>query len=207
MNEASVAIPVPRPVAPEDQARADTYRLIARLFQAAPDAELLAAIAALQPEAATSDFSRALEKLALAARAMDVEAAATEFSELFEAAGKPEVICNASYYLAGFMHERPLARLREDLNQLGLARNPDGAATEDHVSAVCEVMHYLITRLDRPESGRLDAQRTFFAAHVGPWMKPFCAEIQAAQGANFYRVVAAFVAAFIEVEREQFTFT
>lgn len=196
-----------RPIAPEDQGRADLYWMLAQLFRAAPDAGMLRTLGERrEDDFGASALGEARRKLACAAHAMEPEALAEEFSALFEGTGRAAVIPNASFYLAGFMHERPLARLRDDLAALGLGRRAGGSETEDHLGALCEVMHYLIVHFDRPEAGRLIAQKAIFTTHLQPWLQRFCEVLEKHPSANFYRAVAGLLRAFSDLEREQFTF-
>src|SRR5713101_6166069 len=132
----------PPPVAQEDLARADMYALIARLLYA-PDEQLLRAIATADEiiaETANAPLAEAWHALAAAAEACDPVAMIDEYEKLFIGVGRPEVMLYGSYYLAGFMMEKPLALLRGDLAQMGLARNESVCEPEDHLSALCDVM-------------------------------------------------------------------
>lgn len=196
-----------RPIAPEDQARANYYALISAFFRSAPSAELLAAVAASPTDEIHSQLEplpRAWRSLVIACQAMDVEAAAGEFATLFESVGKPEVALNGSFHETGFFHEKPLAALREDLQALGLSRAEHEVETEDHIANLCEVMRYLIVRLDRSENERLEVQRRMFQRHIAPWHERLWNDIDKHKDANFFRCVAAFAKAFFLVECEHF---
>ena len=202
-----VAFDAPRVIPPEDQVRADYYALLAYLFGRAPDDRLLHAIViAPEPESEKEDaeLTAAWRTLAAASSAVTHDAVEDEFDKLFGGVGRPEVMLFGSYYLAGFMHEKPLAQLREDLAQLGLGRGDGVTVTEDHLAALCEVMRFLILGdLDtRPAS--VEEQRAFFTAHMQPWVQKCCASILASDKANFYKRVAAFAHAFFAIEIEAF---
>ena len=154
----------------EETARADLYGLLAPLYYAAPTPELLAALqaAATQAPAEGSFLEAPWRALVHTAQAMDVAEIAAEHEALFGGLGKPEVYLFGSHYLSGFLNERPLALLRQDLAALGLARDETLPDTEDHFACVCEVMRYLIAGDDVAVSN-LSRQRTFFAVHVQPW--------------------------------------
>ena len=92
-----------------------------------------------------------------------------EYDALFGGVGKPEVYLFGSHYLSGFLNEKPLARLRDDLAALGLARDEAMPETEDHIAYLCEVMRYLIAG-DDVAVANLTRQREFFAAHLQPWV-------------------------------------
>jgi TorA maturation chaperone TorD len=132
---------------PEDTARADLYALLAHLFHAAPDADLLAVLANaddVSAEAPHSSVGEAWRKLQSAASAADPEALAQEFQDLFVGVGSGEVMAYSSWHLTGFLMEEPLARLRDDLAQLGFSRLQSAAEPEDHVAALAEVMRLLV---------------------------------------------------------------
>ncbi|MGE5088951.1 MAG: molecular chaperone, partial [Candidatus Levyibacteriota bacterium] len=138
-------IAVVQQITPEDQARSEFYALLARLFADGPDAALLAAIAgAPRMDGESSPIAGAWNRLIDASAAMDPEAAAQEYTDLFVGVGKSEVNLHASFWLSGFMMERPLATLRSALAELGIARRDEAAMLEDHLSALCETMRLLI---------------------------------------------------------------
>ncbi|WEF35331.1 TorD/DmsD family molecular chaperone [Pseudoduganella chitinolytica] len=190
------------PLGAEDQARADLYALAARLLLAPPDAALLADLAAADPILGSHDerpLEDAWEQLVLAAAVVDAAAVAEEFDGLFISLGTPPVNPYGSLYLSGFLNDTPLAQLRADLAALGLARVAGVAEFEDHLGALCETMRVLIL------SGRpLARQQEFFEAHLGPWFARCLEDVAQGPGANFYRVVAAFVAAFLTIEAQAF---
>ncbi len=189
----------------EELARAELYGLLARLWLAPPDAALLQqfAVAVTQAPEAGGVLEEPWAELVAALRATTVEAAAAEHDALFHGVGKPEVFAYGSYYLAGFLNEKPLAALRTDLQALGLER-PEGALeTEDHVSVVFEVMRYLIAGDDAGVCN-LEQQRRFFRAHVQGWLPQLCDTTAAHPRAQVWRQVAGFTRAFIAVETQGF---
>ena len=201
------AVSISLPVSPEDQARADLYALAARLLLAPPDGDLLVALAAADPILGTQDerpLEDAWEKLVLAAGVIDAAAAAEEFSALFIAMGTPPVNPYGSLYLSGFLNDTPLARLRDDLAALGLARAAGVGEFEDHLGALCETMRMLVAGgAGRPRQP-LARQQQFFETHIEPWYARCLGDIAGAPGANFYRVVAGFVLAFLAIEADAF---
>jgi TorA maturation chaperone TorD len=195
---------------PEDQARADFYALLARLFSGPPDAPLLRAIASAPPLApaagadggdAGSGLARAWDRLKAASAAMDVEAAADEYQTLFVGVGRSEVSLYASHYL-GAQSGRPLAELRSTLARLGLARKPGASEFEDHAGVVLEVARMLVAGDGERPPADLAAQRNFLAAHLFPWVFDCCAAIGTNSVANYYRRVAEFAASFLAIERD-----
>lgn len=188
----------------EDRARAEHYALLARLFHAAPDAALLAALAQAGQTLGGDggELPRAWAALGAAARSMPPQAVADEFDALFVSVGKPEVMSNGSWYLTGFLQEEPLAELRDDLAELGLGRRPGVTETEDHIAALAEVMRHLV--LTGPDAAGLERQRRFFGRHLAPWYTQFAGALAAAPGADFYAKVGGLLAAFMDIEREAF---
>ena len=182
-----------------DLARARIYALLGALLTRAPDADLLARIGDLRGDA--TPLGLAHIELAEAARNARVERVEQEFFDLFIGVGRGELLPYGSFYLTGFLHERPLARLREDLARFGIDRAEGVAEPEDHAGILCEIMAGLA-------SGELPApagsDRTIFEKHMAPWIGRLFADIERAQAADFYRRVGALGRVFIEIETEAF---
>ena len=189
----------------EEIARAEVYGLLAQLYQAPPAPELLAnlRVAATEAPVAGAFLEEPFRQLVGAARACSDAAVADEFEALFGGVGKPEVWAYGSYYLSGFLNDKPLVRLRSDLAALGLGRDESRAETEDHIAYLCEVMRYLIAG-DDVAVANLTQQQRFFAAHLQPWVERLCEAIAAQPRAEFYRAVALFTQAFMNVEAQGF---
>ena len=189
----------------EELARAELYGLLARLWLAPPDAELLRqfAVAVTQAPEAGAHLEEPWMQLVAALRDTTVDAAAEEHDALFHGVGKPEVFAYGSYYLTGFLNEKPLAALRTDLQALGLTRDPARVETEDHVSYVFEVMRYLIAG-DDAEVCNLEQQRRFFRTHVQPWVEDLCNTTAAHPRALTWRAVADFTRSFVQIEAQAF---
>ncbi|WP_454764726.1 TorD/DmsD family molecular chaperone [Cupriavidus campinensis] len=185
----------------EDRARADLYGLLATLFFQAPDAALLHHIAANR---ATGDdagtvLGQAWNALCDAASIITAEEAADEYARLFVGVGKQEIFLYGSFYLAGFLNERPLVALRDDLARYGLTRHEGISETEDHIATLCEVMRFLVAGEDVAVCN-LGEQQRFFARHMQPWMERLCDTIAAHPQARFYRSAADLLRAFTGVE-------
>jgi TorA maturation chaperone TorD len=199
--------PVAMPLAPEDQARSDLYALAARLLLAPADADLLAALAAADPiEANGGDhhLADAWENLTLAASVMDPAAVSDEFDALFISSGTPALNPYGSLYLSGFMNDTPLAELRADLARYGIGRVRGAFESEDHLGALCETMRVLIAGGQGIRRQSLLEQKMFFEARIAPWYARCLADMKNAEGANFYRLIAAFVTALLAIEAEAF---
>lgn len=203
MKTAPVALAAPDQG--EELARAELYGLLARLWLAPPDAELLKQFAYAVTEAPEAGglLEAPWQALVGAVREAGEEGARGEHGALFGAVGKPEIFLYGSYYLTGFLNERPLAQLRSDLGALGLGRDTTRMETEDHVSYVFEVMRYLIAG-DDVAVCNLEQQRRFFRAHVQPWVGSMCEVVEAHPAARLYRAVAVMTRAFVEVETQAF---
>ncbi len=193
------------PLFEEDLARADFYALISRLFHAGPDAQLLASIEladATAGEGETVLLAEAWKALGETATEMDAQAAQEEYDSVFVGTGLAEITPYASHYLAGSMRERVLVRLREQLAKMGLAKHRSVGEPEDHFSALCEVMRYLIA------VGSSDAavheQKVFFTNYLAPCYADFCAAVAVSPNTHFYTSVARFTKAFLDVEAGSF---
>jgi TorA maturation chaperone TorD len=189
----------------EETARAEIYGLLAQTFYAPAPRPLLEALHLAPTEApvAGAFLEEPWRELVGAARAGSEREVASEYADLFGGVGKPEVYLFASHYLSGFLNDRPLVRLREDLARLGLARDEAMPETEDHIAYLCEVMRYLIAGDDAAVSN-LARQREFFAAHLQPWVGELCDAIAAHPKARFHAALAGFTRAFMTVEAQGF---
>ena len=189
----------------EELARAELYGLLARLWIGPPDDALLTQFRVAVTEAPQpGGFLEApWQALVASMRATSPQAAAGEYDALFGGVGKPEVFLYGSFYLAGFLNEKPLAQVREDLAALGLERDEMRGETEDHIACVFEVMRYLIAGEDAAVSN-LEQQRRFFRAHVQPWVEPLLDAVQAQPRALLWRDIAALTRAFAQVETQGF---
>ncbi|CAG2128871.1 Chaperone protein TorD [Cupriavidus yeoncheonensis] len=185
----------------EDIARADLYGLLATLFYRAPDAALLHHIAANRAPDGDSGtvLGRAWNALCDAASTTTATEAAEEYRELFLGVGRQEIFLYGSYYLTGFLNERPLVVLRDDLARYGLVRHDDVSETEDHVATLCEVMRFLVAGDDIAVSN-LGEQQRFYARHLQPWIGKLCDALSGHPKARFYRSVAGLMQAFADVE-------
>ena len=188
----------------EDQARAEHYAVLSRLFASPPDADFLAKLPALAATwgNAQSDLGRAWLMLADAARSINAEQLEEEYTRIFLTIGRPEVMLFASFYMAGFLMEEPLVELRHDLAELGLGRRLGVTESEDHIAALSDVMRHLI--VTGPDAAGLARQKEFFARHIAPWFERLGDALENAPEARFYPRTAALVRAFFEIERFAF---
>ena len=188
-------------VAEEDALRADLYDLLAALLARPPSGELLARCAALSGDG--TPLGRGVTALSRVAGGTGPIAARREFDALFIGLGRGELLPYASYYLTGFLNEKPLAKLRRDMAALGIEREAGVFEPEDNAASLMEIMAGLIRgRFGAPVP--LPAQRDFFGAHLGPWAGHFFADLEGACASVLYAPVGAIGRAFVEIEREAF---
>jgi len=204
MQATSTPIALEPRVPAEEAARADFYALLARFFHAAADATLLGALATAPEMGGDGALDRAWRELCLASRAMDTEAARDEYEALFVGVGKATVSIYAGYYAGAPAGDHPRVRLQRDMEALGLARRDDNPEPEDHFAGLFDVMRVAVGGGAGRGPAGLDEQRRFFEGHIAPAAQPFFAAIQAARDANYYRKVAQFGAAFLELEQQGF---
>jgi TorA maturation chaperone TorD len=189
----------------EETARAEVYGLLSALYYAAPSSELLGQIrvAVTEAPAAGGFLEEPWRALVTEARALSDADVKNEFNALFGGVGRPEINLFGSHYLSGFLNEKPLAVLRDDLAQLGLTRDESMPETEDHIAYLCEVMRFLIAGDDVSVSN-LTQQNRFFIAHLHPWVLELCDALAAHPRARFYAALASFTQAFMQVEAQGF---
>ncbi|MGL4495932.1 MAG: Cro/CI family transcriptional regulator [Beijerinckiaceae bacterium] len=181
-----------------DRARAQEYRLIASLFAHAPDRDMLRRLAQLTGDASPLGMTHIA--LAEAVARAEAETLQREFFHLFIGVGRGEYLPFASWYMTGFLHDRPLARVREDFARFGIALNDDLRDPEDHIAILCDAMAGLC---DGSLAER-DQAKAFFEAHLKPWAARFFADVENAANAPFYSVAARVARQFIEIETEAF---
>jgi TorA maturation chaperone TorD len=182
-----------------DAARAAEYALLAVLIARAPDADMLGRLARLRGDASPLGVAHAA--LAEAAATTTVERAEREYFNLFIGIGRGEVLPYGSYYLTGFLNERPLARLREELARLGIERAEGISEPEDHAAILCEIMAGIVGGKFETPAG---ADRVLFEQHLAPWLGRFFADLERAEAADLYRRIGALGRLFISIESEAF---
>jgi TorA maturation chaperone TorD len=185
-------------VTDEDRVRGNVYALLGNLLAAPPDSGILETLRAIAPDPGDSSLMAASwQMLALAASRADEHELRHEYDTLFVGLGRGEVVPYGSWYLTGFLMERPLAQLRSDLGRLGIERQPGVSEPEDHAAALCDSMALLIPI-------PLERQHEFFSRHVEPWIGEFFRDLQKAPSARFYRAVGQLGEQFIGVEAQAF---
>jgi TorA maturation chaperone TorD len=182
-----------------DSARAQEYALLATLLTRSPDAELLSRLAGLRGDA--SPIGIVHIALAEAARRTDQERASREFFALFAGLGEGALLPYASHYLAETLYGRPLVRVRETLDRIGIEKAPERTEPEDHAGFLCEIMAGLAGGSIAAPNG---ADRDFFERHLSPWIRRFFIDLERAKSADFYASVGALGHTFINIEAEAF---
>jgi TorA maturation chaperone TorD len=179
----------------EEYARSELYGVLAMLFYGPPSQAVLDLIegAAIEGEGVLADAWRGLQAVSSQTSA---ESARDEYEALFIGVGKPDVMLYGSYYLSGFLMEKPLAALRSDLARLGLERSEHLSESEDHFAALCDAMRLL--------HGNIATQKEFFASHIQPWARQMFDAIDAHPSARYYRAVGALARGFVDVETQAF---
>ena len=185
----------------EDQLRAHWYALLARLLSVAPDQATLDLVRGLKGD--ETELGAGVKALAAAARGVTPAKAEEEYFDLFIGVGQGELLPFGSYYLTGFLNEKPLARLRGDMAALGIARAAGMKDPEDHIASLCEIMAGMITGAFGAPVG-LDEQQQFFARHVGSWAPRFFEDLEAARAAALYMPVGTIGRVFMAIESQAF---
>jgi TorA maturation chaperone TorD len=181
----------------EQHYRIGAYGMLAQLLRQAPDQSMLDRVAGFAGIESTRDeLALAMSMLGLSASESRPQAVDVEFHDLFIGMGRGELVPYGSWYLTGFLMEKPLGALREDLASLGFRRQEGVTEPEDHVAALCEVMAMLIS-----EGIGFQRQSHFFESHMAGWLAHFFADLSEAKTAVFYRAVGRFGAAFAAMEK------
>ena len=189
----------------EELARAEVYGLLANLFYAPPSADMFEQlqVAVTEAPAAGAFLEGTWSEVVAASRRLTLAEVSTEFVALFGGVGKPEICLYGSWYIAGYLNQKPLVDLRTDLARLGLERPPGVLETEDHLACLCEVMRFLIAGDDLGISN-LAGQQRFFNSHLRAWVERLCDLLTAHPRADFYRALADFSRDFFAVEAQGF---
>lgn len=191
-------------IADEDVLRARVYDLLGVLLRDAPSGDLLAELTSLKGD--DTPLGSAIGALAKVAKAANPPTVAREFHDLFIGLGRGELLPYASYYMTGFLNEKPLAKLRNDMARLNMERAPSVYEPEDNIGSLCEMMAGLIHgRFGSPAD--LQTQKDFFATHLAPWAGHFFTDLEGAEYSLLYAPVGTVGARFMEIEKEAFRMT
>jgi TorA maturation chaperone TorD len=188
-------------LAPEDAARAAVYGLIARLFYAPPDPDVLAQVLHSGDfEGSQVPVAEAWRELVDASRNAFPVVLENEHTALFVGTGKAEVTPYLTHYTIQYATDNPLVDLRQQLNRWGMRRKENANEPEDHIAGICEAMRFAIAVQQRT----IEEQRIFFDSYLYRGGIAFCSAVTASAKADFYRRVALFARAYLELEREAF---
>ncbi|SON55300.1 chaperone protein TorD [Hartmannibacter diazotrophicus] len=188
-------------LAEPDQLRVNLYRLLARLLAAPIDSATRATLQSLVGDDTT--LGQAVARLAQLAGDVSPKECAEEFHELFVGVGRGELLPYSSYYLTGFLNEKPLARLRRDMAGFQIARSAQSKEPEDHIAALMDMMTGLIDgSFGDPQP--ISAQKEFFDRHVGKWAPHFFSDLERAKSARFYKPVGTIGRLFMDIEMAAF---
>ena len=186
----------------EDRMRADLYGLLGHVLFATPDSTILTNLQSLTGD--DTEMGKAFNTLAKLASKTDVKTAREEFDGLFIGMGRGELLPYGSYYLTGFLNEKPLAKLRNTMQALGISRSDEITEPEDHIGSLFEMMSGLITgKYGAPEP--LAVQRDFYVTHIEPWAGHFFSDLEAAKLSRLYQPVGTIGRLFVEIETSAFS--
>lgn len=188
----------------EDRLRADLYNFLGLILSAPPDQFLLDQCVGLTGD--DSELGKAVAALSRVAKVSKPRGVESEFNALFIGLGRGELLPYASYYLTGFLNEKPLATLRSDMAARQITRADNVFEPEDNIASLMEMMGGMIVgRFGTAAS--LDDQKTFFNKHISPWASHFFSDLEAAKNSVLYASVGSLGKAFMEIEREAFRMT
>lgn len=191
-------------VAPEDRLRADLYNFVGLMLSGPPDQLLLDQCAALTGD--ESELGKAISGLSRVAKASNPRKVESEFNALFIGLGRGELLPYASYYLTGFLNEKPLASLRTDMAARTMTRAPNVYEPEDNIASLMEMMAGMIVgRFGAAAS--LEDQKVFFNKHIASWAGHFFSDLEAAKNSILYASLGSVGRELIEIEREAFRMT
>jgi TorA maturation chaperone TorD len=182
-----------------DRGRAQEYALLATLLSRSPDSQLIGRLTLLRGDA--SPLGSAHAGLAEAAARTDEASAGREYFDLFSGLGPDALLPYASHYLTGSLYGRPLARLRQTFQRLGIARAAGRSEPEDHVAILCEIMAGLVGGDIAAPAG---ADSEFFAEYLAPWFGRFFVDLENAKSADFYARVGSLGRTFVDIEARAF---
>lgn len=199
-SRAPVSDAVP-PLAEEERLRAEFYEFLSGLLARPPSAEHLRDLGALEP--GEGEIGAAITNLQRLAARIDAQTASTEFHDLFIGLGRGELMPFGSYYMTGFLNEKPLAILRQDMAKLRVERAENVYEPEDNIATLFEIMAGLIRgRFGDPAP--VERQREFFNRHIAPWAHHFFSDLEGAKGSVLYAPVGTLGRLFMEIEQEAF---
>jgi TorA maturation chaperone TorD len=199
MQESTSHLSSKRVVDEIDRARAQEYALLSILLSRSPDAEMIRRVALLRGDA--SPLGIAHTALGEAAGRATENSVGREYFDLFTGLGNELLLPYASHYLTGSLYGRPLGRLRETLQQIGIQSAAENSEPEDHAAILCQLMAELI---DGDVAVPTGADREFFEIHLAPWIRRFFVDLEKVESVDFYARVGSLGRTFVDIEAEAF---
>ena len=187
----------------EDQHRSSLYALLSNLLSRPPSKDTLNKVRSLV--GGKNRIGESINSLSVLSDKLDIKTIEREYHNLFIGVGRGELLPYASFYMTGFLNEKPLANLRDDMKKIGISRSTNNSDPEDHIASLCEMMSGIITNRFYTALS-FKQQNDFFATHLGPWAKHFFDDLTAAEYSVFYAPVGSLGKAFMEIETEAFKF-
>ena len=187
----------------EDQHRSSIYALLSKLLSSPPSEDTLNKVRSLV--GGENRIGESINSLSVLSDKLDIKTIEREYHNLFIGVGRGELLPYASFYMTGFLNEKPLANLRDDMKKIGISRSTNNSDPEDHIASLCEMMSGIITNRFYTALS-FKQQNDFFATHLGPWAKHFFDDLTAAEYSVFYAPVGSLGKAFMEIETEAFKF-
>lgn len=181
----------------EDQLRSDLYGFLANQLQSAPDEKRLNLLSNLQGD--DSAIGLAFRAVARIAGESNPSEISEEYEALFIGMGRGELVPFASYYLTGFLNEKPLAKLRNTMRELNIERKDGVSEPEDHVGFLMEMMAGLIQG-NYSQTSDAAAQKDFFETHIVSWASHFFSDLEGAKNSRLYQPIGSIGKLFMEIE-------
>ncbi len=186
----------------EDQLRADMYSFLANLLRAEPSSELVNQLTKLESD--DSPIGKSIKTLSKLASSLDLPTIRDEYVRIFIGVGRGEILPFASYYLTGFLKDKPLAKLRSDMKEIGIELAENVKEPEDHIASLFDMMSGLILgKFSKKFS--IGEQRDFFNKHLAPWVDLLMRDIESSRIAVFYSPIGTIGREFMEIERSSFS--
>ncbi len=186
----------------EDQLRADMYSFLANLLRAEPSAELVNQLTKLESD--ESPIGKSIKTLSKLASSLDLPTIRDEYVRIFIGVGRGEILPFASYYLTGFLKDKPLAKLRNDMKEIGIQLAENVKEPEDHIASLFDMMSGLILgKFSKKFS--IGEQKEFFNKHLAPWVDLLMRDIESSRIAVFYSPIGTIGREFMEIERSSFS--
>tara|TARA_B100000902_G_C27148581_1_gene832486 strand:+ start:195 stop:842 length:648 start_codon:yes stop_codon:yes gene_type:complete len=186
----------------EERLRADMYSFLASLLRTEPNKELVKQLTNLESD--DSPIGKSIKTLSKLASSLDLPTIRDEYVKIFVGVGRGEILPFASYYLTGFLKDKPLAKLRSDMKEIGIELAENVKEPEDHIASLFDMMSGLILgKFNKKFS--IGEQKNFFNKHLAPWVDLLMRDIEGSKIAVFYSPIGTIGREFMEIERSSFS--